>query len=300
LTAFWMRKRPTSERRGIDRRAPVSVTEFAPAKINLTLHVTGRHANGYHSLDSLVVFADVGDRITVSAGQRTELTVTGPRAAGVPTGDGNLVLRAAAAMRAGGVSVVLEKHLPLASGIGGGSSDAAATLRAIARQVGCPMPEAGTLLELGSDVPVCLAARPARMRGVGGALSELPQLPRAWLVLVNPGVQVSTRAVFSSLDGACNAPMADVLPRWSDAASMAAWLAEQRNDLQDAAIGLAPVIEKTRDRIAAQPGCLLARMSGSGATCFGLFADQARAGSAAAALRSTHPDWWIAAARMLS
>ncbi len=300
MTACWPRKRPKSGQQATDRRAPVTVTEFAPAKINLTLHVTGRRADGYHLLDSLVVFAAVCDRVTVSTGQGARLTVIGPQAAGVPDGQDNLVLRAAAAMGAVGMSFELEKHLPSASGIGGGSSDAAATLRAIARQTGRPLPDAERLLDLGADVPVCLAARPARMRGIGDMLSDVPRLPPASILLANPGVEVPTRAVFARLGHAENAPMPDLLPEWPDARVLAQWLADQRNDLQDAAIGVAPVIAEVLDRLAAQPDCLFARMSGSGATCFGLFEDEPGAERAAAALQSTRAGWWVAVARMLN
>ena len=278
----------------------MTITEFAPAKINLTLHVTGRRADGYHLLDSLVVFCGVGDRVTLTAGDGPALTVTGPFAAGLSRGEDNLVLRAAATMDATGVGFVLDKQLPPASGIGGGSSDAAATLRALARWTGRRLPPAGHVLQLGADVPVCLKARPALMRGIGEVLTDLPAMPPAWLVLANPGVAVPTGAVFAHLAHPDNPPMPDAPGHWSDVAALAGWLAGQRNDLQDAAVGLAPAIGNVLAGLAAQPDCLLARMSGSGATCFGLFADEEGAERAADALRRDRPTWWVVAAPILS
>ncbi|MDQ2066302.1 4-(cytidine 5'-diphospho)-2-C-methyl-D-erythritol kinase [Xinfangfangia sp. CPCC 101601] len=269
-------------------------TEFAAAKINLCLHVTGQRADGYHLLDSLVCFADIGDRVTVTAGQG--LKITGPQAAQLAPMPDNLCLRAAEAM-GGGVSIGLEKHLPIASGIGGGSADAAAVLRAMAR-MGRTLPEPAQVLALGADVPVCLSGRATRMQGVGEVLTPV-SLPSAWLVLVNPGVGVSTPEIFRALGRKDNAPLSD-LPEWRDCHALADWLAAQRNDLQAPAIALQPVIEDCLAALEAQSGCALARMSGSGATCFGLFKDQAKADTARAALAARHPAWWVAAGQMLS
>lgn len=273
---------------------------FAPAKVNLALHVTGRRADGYHLLDSLVVFADVGDRLRAEPAEHLTLEVTGPRAAGVPVDGSNLVLRAAAAFGRGqGARIVLDKHLPAAAGIGGGSSDAAAALRVLADLWQCPLPDDDAVLALGADVPVCLHGRPARMQGIGERLDPLPDLPPAWLVLVNPGVGVPTAAVFRGLARRDNPPMpAPVV--WPDAAALAAWLQQTRNDLEPPARAVAPVIGTVIDRLAATQGCLLARMSGSGATCFGLFASPSDAAAAAAALRDEQPDWWVAEAGMWS
>ena len=273
-------------------------TEFAPAKINLTLHVTGRRADGYHLLDSLVVFAGVGDRVSAVLEREPSLAVTGPMAAGL-TGEGdNLVLRAARAM---GVAarIGLEKVLPVSSGIGGGSADAAATLRLLARLSGRALPDAATVLAMGADVPVCLAGRAVRMTGIGEGLAAVPALPEAWLVLVNPGVAVSTPAVFKSLARADNAPMPRDVPRLRGAAELAAFVRMQRNDLEAAATVLQPVIGRVKAALTAQAGCLMARMSGSGATCFGLFADPFSANAAARAIQQAEPAWWVADAPML-
>lgn len=271
-----------------------SETEFAPAKVNLCLHVTGQRPDGYHLLDSIVAFAGVGDRVTVSPGQGLE--IAGPQAAALALSEDNLCLRAARAM-GGGVAVRLEKVLPVASGIGGGSADAAAVLRAMAR-MGRPLPAPEAVLALGADLPACLAGRAARMQGVGEVLAPV-DLPQAWLVLANPGVAVPTPQVFRALARRDTPPLPP-LPPLRDAAGLAAWLAGQRNDLEPAAIALAPVIAEVRAALAAQPGCLLARMSGSGATCFGLFAEEAAAQTAALALSGRQPEWWIAAAPLLS
>lgn len=276
----------------------MAATDFAPAKINLCLHVTGRRADGYHLLDSMVVFAGVGDRVSATLADPPSLSVEGPMAAGLSGEGDNLVLRAARAM---GVSarIVLEKHLPVSSGIGGGSADAAATLRLLSRLSGRPLPDAGAVLALGADVPVCLAGRPVRMTGIGEGLAPLPPLPQVWLVLANPGVAVATPAIFRALARADNAPLPRDLPRLKTAAELAAFLTMQRNDLEPPAITLEPVIGRVKAALTAQTGCLIARMSGSGATCFGLFADPLSANAAARAIRAAEPGWWVADAPLL-
>lgn len=269
-------------------------TALARAKINLCLHVTGQRADGYHLLDSLVAFADLGDRITCTPANRLSLTITGPQGAGLSPGEDNLVLRAARAMGARGAAITLDKHLPVSSGIGGGSADAAATLQALSRLLCAPLPDPATVLALGADVPVCLHGVPCRMQGVGEVISPLPHpLPPAHLVLANPGVAVSTPAIFRALGRKDNPPLPATLPRFDSAAALAAFLADQRNDLEAPAMALEPVIGDTRQALAAQVGCLFARMSGSGATCFGLFADATTAHAAAAALQAAHPGWWV-------
>ena len=206
------------------------------------------------------------------------------------------MLRAAALLRPAGrgAALRLTKALPVAAGLGGGSADAAAALRLLARLWGVGLPAPDEVLALGADVPVCLLGRPARMRGVGEALSPLA-LPAFWITLANPGVPVPTGAVFAGLASRDNAPMGDP-PAFADAPALFAWLSGRRNDLEPPARRLAPAIGAVLEALAAQPGCALARMSGSGATCFGLFARQAPALAAAEALRRAHPAWWVAAA----
>lgn len=275
------------------------IREFAPAKVNLTLHVTGQRADGYHLLDSLVVFADVGDWIEAAPAEALTLALTGPQARALAAEPDNLVLRAARAFAApDSAALTLEKHLPVSSGIGGGSTDAAAALRALARLWHRPLPEAGVVLRLGADVPVCLDPRPVRMEGVGEIITPLPTLPEAWMVLANPGVAVSTPAVFAALARKDNPAMPRTLPQVASLEALAAFLTAMRNDLEPPAIAAQPTIAEAKAALAAQPGCRIARMSGSGATCFGLFADAPAAHAAARAIAC--PGWWVQAGRMLS
>lgn len=272
---------------------------FAPAKINLTLHITGQRDDGYHLLDSLVVFAPVGDALRVAPAAELSLRLEGPEAEGLPANGDNLALRAAAMVGEGqGAEIVLEKTLPVASGIGGGSADAAAAARAVLAGDGALDAEGlaraeAALLALGADVPMCLRSRPVRVRGIGEGLEPvtLPPLPA---VLANPRVPVSTPRIFRSLTSRDNPPMPEVLPEFVDAKALIDWLKDMRNDMEPAAKALEPMIGTVLSELSALPGCRLARMSGSGATCFGLFATMAEAGAAAATLRAARPDWWIA------
>jgi 4-diphosphocytidyl-2-C-methyl-D-erythritol kinase len=271
----------------------MAIDEAAPAKVNLTLHVTGQRADGYHLLDSLVVFTETGDRLHFAPADALSLGVTGPMAKGLPSDPTNLVLRAAALMGGCGAMITLEKHLPVAAGLGGGSSDAAAALRGLARLCNRALPDLREVARLGADLPVCLAPRPRRMGGIGEVLAEVPQLPPFWLVLANPGVAVATPAVFAALADKTGKPMPQTLPRCASAAELASFLRMQRNDLELPARHLAPVIGKVLAALAAQPGCLVARMSGSGATSFGIFADPLHAAAAARAIAAAEPGWWV-------
>lgn len=284
--------------------APGQVTEFAPAKINLCLHVTGRRDDGYHLLDSLVVFAGVGDLVRAEPAPRLTLACEGPFGPGIPAGDDNLVLRAARHLGGPGAAITLTKVLPPASGIGGGSADAAATLRALMRLAGGDpaATDPATLATLGADVPACFMGVPLRLRGIGERLDPLPAaLPPAWFVLVNPRVEVPTPRVFAALHSRTNAPLPDILPnRWPGAAALAAFLQSTRNDLEPPARATAPVIGDVLAALSQTPDCLMARMSGSGATCFGLFAAEPQARAAAAALAAENRGWWVVAAPMLT
>ncbi|MFC4671101.1 4-(cytidine 5'-diphospho)-2-C-methyl-D-erythritol kinase [Seohaeicola nanhaiensis] len=271
---------------------------FAPAKINLTLHVTGQRGDGYHLLDSLVVFAGIGDTVAVAPAGALSLTVEGPEAAALSGEGDNLVLRAARLMGAErGAAIRLVKRLPVASGIGGGSADAAAALRALARLWGVALPDERQVLGLGADVPACLAGHPARMRGIGDDLAPVPGLPEMDIVLVNPGVAVPTPEVFRRLERRDNPPMPAELPRWRDAGDFAGWLAEQRNDLLAPALAVAPVIGEVLTALRGTD-CLFAGMSGSGATCFALY-PPGSAESARARIDGAHPGWWSAAGPVL-
>jgi 4-diphosphocytidyl-2-C-methyl-D-erythritol kinase len=267
----------------------VVLVEPAPAKVNLFLRVLGRGADGYHALDSLAVFAAIGDRLEAAPAEALSLAFAGPFAEALAQdGAENLVLRAARALAGGGARMVLHKHLPLASGIGGGSADAAAALRLLARLWRQNAALAPLAAALGADVPVCLASLPARMGGTGATLAPAPRLPPLGLALVNPGVPLATGAVFAARAGAFSPPA--TLPEgWDDAGAMARDLAALGNDLQPAAARLCPPIMEVLAALRAQPGCLLAQLSGSGATCFALFAAPAGAQAAAAALPA---HWW--------
>jgi 4-diphosphocytidyl-2-C-methyl-D-erythritol kinase len=284
-----------------------AVREFAPAKVNLALHVTGRRDDGYHHLDSLVVFARTGDWLEARPGAGLTLTIEGPRAQCVPV-EGNLVLMAAARLAEAvgrpdlGASFVLHKHIPAAAGIGGGSSDAAAALRALNRvwELGL---DTRTLKAIGAgvgaDVPVCVAAASARVQGIGERVAPLPGLPEVHLVLANPGRGLATAAVFARLVQPCNPALPELPERWQGVAQFVDYLAGCRNDLAEPAMAAAPEILEVLTALGNTPECLLARMSGSGATCFGLFATAAAAAGAAAALTRQQPDWWVAAAPVL-
>ena len=286
----------------------MAVRAFAPAKVNLYLHVIGRRADGYHLLDSLIAFADIGDTITAAPADALALTVDGPEAAGIAgLGDDNLVFRAARLLKErgrieAGAALHLEKRLPAAGGIGGGSSDAAAVLRALSylwdRQLDNEA-LAALALELGADVPACLAARPVWVGGIGEELQPAPFLPAAGIVLANPRRPLLTADVFRRRAGRFSSA-ARFGPVPADAPGLVAALNSRHNDLTEAAVALAPEIGAVLDRLAELPGALLARMSGSGATCFALFADRAAALAAGRALAAAEPGWWTAAGALLT
>jgi 4-diphosphocytidyl-2-C-methyl-D-erythritol kinase len=274
-----------------------AMKRFAPAKINLALHVTGRRADGYHRLDSIVCFADLGDWVTLTPAPAIALGVTGPMAAGVPDDNRNLAWRAAAMFDPNiGVDIHLEKHLPAAAGIGGGSSDAAAVLRGVSDMWQRPLPNRADILALGADIPVCLRAGACHMAGIGEDIKDIPTLPPLYAVLVTPNIAVPTGVVFNGLTCANTAPLPPL--RWSGFADFIAWLQITRNDLEPPACAYAPAIRQAISRLQGQPHCALARMSGSGATCFGLFEKRDHAQTAARALAATYPDWWVQAAML--
>lgn len=279
------------------------LVETARVKINLCLHVLGRRADGYHLLDGLTAFAGLGDRLTATPAEEFGLSLSGPFASALGGEGDNLVLRTARALaqRLGesrGAALTLDKRLPVASGIGGGSADAAATLRLLERLWDRRLPAAERevlALSLGADVPVCLAGRAAFVRGVGEVIAPAPPLPAAWLLLANPGVGVSTPAVFSRLAGRFSAPVeAPPAEGWADAGALAAWLHAQRNDLEVPAREVCSAVGEVLAALAAQPEALLARMSGSGATCFALFGTYAAAETSRRAVARAHPGWWTA------
>ena len=278
--------------------AEAVIVERARAKLNLDLIRTARRANGYHELDSVVAFADVGDELRFAPASDLRIVCTGPFAGDLPDGEGNIVRRAALRLaEAAGVApradIRLDKRLPVASGIGGGSADAAAALRGLARLWGVPAEApilARVALALGSDVLACLGSRSARMQGIGELIEPLPDLPRFDLVLANPGTPLSTAAVFAAVDPACFGTRGKALPE----VATLDWLRRGRNDLEPPARSLLPAIGEVLAALAAAPGCRLARMSGSGPTCFGLFDGPATAKEAAFLLAGSRPGWWVA------
>ena len=283
------------------------ILEVANAKINLSLKIRGREESGYHQLESLVVFASVADHVTCKDADALDLEISGPFAAQLADEKSNLILNAArvfagALGRDPTVKFELEKNLPIASGIGGGSADAAAALRAMMRLWGDPPGSInGIALQLGADVPVCLKKRPSFMTGLGENLRTIPRLPEMHAVLANPGVSVSTADVFQRLQaGPVEGPdRLPLLPGVETLDRLVAWLEENGNDLEGPAMAIEPVIETVINDLQATAGCRLARMSGSGATCFALYDNPFDSAEAAAVLKEKHGNWWVTATRFL-
>lgn len=285
------------------------LSALAPAKVNLYLHVGPLDATAYHPVASLAAFADVGDQVTIAAAGRPSLEITGPFAAAL-AGASNLISRALQALADQGLAVPdlaigLDKQLPVASGLGGGSSDAGAVLRLVAQMMPTPPTEAqleAAARAVGSDGPLCLWARPAVAEGRGERLSPAPPLPSLPAVLVNPGVACPTGRVYAAFDQGVRGTTAEpVWPRRPLDSPLAVtdWLrAETRNDLQAPAIAVCPVIETVLTRLSERPQTRLARVSGSGATVFALCADEGEAKGLADSLSAAHPDWWVRQARL--
>ena len=291
---------------------PTARVERAPAKVNLTLRVLARRPDGYHELESLVVFAGVADTLAFTPGRSLALAVRGPTAAAAGDLSDNLVLRAVRALveRAEGIKLgqfVLSKRLPVAAGLGGGSTDAAAALRLIARHNHIAIDDARLMAAAratGADVPVCLDPQPRLMRGIGELLSAPLRLPSLPALLINPRVSVATRDVFAALRAQpVGQNLFSVLPdeRWTGEAGstlraraeLIDFVSRHPNDLEPPAVALHPAIAQALAALQALPGCRLARMSGSGASCFALFDSNAAAAAAARGLRLAHPQWWI-------
>jgi len=287
-----------------------SARRIAPAKVNLFLHVGEIRPDGYHDLASLVVFAEVGDGLEVGEARKLSLRLDGPFAKALEGAPDNLVLRAARELdiwaeehghRVTPVEIVLEKNLPVAAGIGGGSSDAAAALLMLAEYWSLPVPidELQAIgLTLGADVPVCLRGAPTLVGGLGERLTPVEGLPPFALVLANPGIQVPTAQIFKALEArsGVDEPL-PLSPPPATARELAMMLDRTTNDLAPIAKAIAPSIMRTEAAIAATDGCLIARMSGSGATCFGLYESLATAETAAAVIACAHPGWWVRAAQ---
>ena len=285
-----------------------ALSVFAPAKINLFLHVGEKRPDGYHALESLIAFAEAGDRLTFATADNISLSLTGPFAGKLPPGDDNLVLKAARALASvgtqpaqKGAAITLEKNLPVASGIGGGSADAAAVLRGLNALWNLNLSQNALFeiaAQLGSDIPACLLSRPCWMEGRGERVTPLPALPKFPLILINPGVMVPTGPVFGSLNArtglGAKPPLGPIATVWD----LVGYLEGAVNDLEAPASRLAPDIEEALSALDREPGCVLAQMSGSGATCFGLFDQQQFAIGAAERIAQDHPEWWVKLTRI--
>lgn len=273
------------------------ITEHAAAKINLFLHVGEKRADGFHPLQSLAVFTAMGDELAMEEAVGLSLAIEGAFAKGLQGEGDNLVLRAAHALGGESAKLTLTKNLPVASGIGGGSADAAAALRGLSRLWSLDKDEQA-LRDIaagqGSDIPVCVLSRPCFMEGRGEVLREALVMPRVPMLLVNPGVAVPTKDVFGALDVRSGVEMALPQGRFADTADLLRFLDTTRNDLEEPARRLQPVIGEVLTRMTALPGALLVRMSGSGATCFGIFADDDCCARAAQMLKQANPGWWVA------
>ncbi|HEX4078968.1 MAG TPA: 4-(cytidine 5'-diphospho)-2-C-methyl-D-erythritol kinase [Rhizomicrobium sp.] len=287
--------------------APGRVVVSAPAKVNLCLHVGGRRPDGYHNLESLVAFVSAGDEIRLEHDRAFSLSVSGPFGAELPVGEDNLVFRAARLLAGKtvtgkGARIHLEKNLPLASGLGGGSADAAAVLRGLVQLWNLDVGQdvlRGIASSLGADIPVCLASTPAWMEGKGEIITLLPPLPGPWLLLVNPRVPVPTAAVFAGLRQRRGQGTRCPSAPFADTSALVHFLRTTTNDLEAPARAIAPVIDDVLDEIGRLPDVLLVRMSGSGATCFGMFESEC-VDRAMRFLIAKRPDWWIQAATLAS
>ncbi|MEZ5814840.1 MAG: 4-(cytidine 5'-diphospho)-2-C-methyl-D-erythritol kinase [Alphaproteobacteria bacterium] len=281
---------------------------FAPAKINLYLHVTGKRADGYHELDSLIGFVDIGDEVRITGADDFDFEIAGPFASALQGRDidagpesRNLVVRAVwglsrLAGKAPRFKVTLEKNLPLGAGIGGGSADGAAVLWGLLERWSLPATLEGLdelMLSLGADVPVCFACETMRVTGIGERLERIPALPEMPLVLVYPGKPCNTKAVFGRFQGAFKGDGAPLPASFDSPAQLIDFLEGSENMLMPAALGIVPEIENALRALRGQKGCLLSRMSGSGATCFGLFDNMEQAQAAGHDLAAENPDWWV-------
>jgi len=279
-------------------------SEPAPAKINLSLHVVGQQNNGYHLLEGLSVFTQLSDGLTIREAQKDRLHIIGPFAKKLDNENDNIILRAVALFRVHwpnaipeGLDITLEKHLPVAAGIGGGSADAAAALRIAARMSKRKVSVselADVALQLGADVPMCLFSRTCLVAGVGEEVQIVEPFPSLHLVLANPGIAVSTADIFGKLKSKNNPKMAVLPTDPNDIDALGLWLQDTRNDLEAPAIESAPEISMLSDTLSEQSGCLLARMSGSGATVFGVFSEEGSAMAAAQQMRKAYPNAWVA------
>jgi 4-diphosphocytidyl-2-C-methyl-D-erythritol kinase len=285
-----------------------ALTLAAAAKINLTLHITGRRDDGYHELDSLIGFTTVTDTLTLTPADDIRLHITGSEALGVEPDARNLAVRAARYIQThlgvtSGVDIKLEKNIPVAAGLGGGSADAAAVISGCMTLWGAPnsnpISDQTLAIELGADVPVCRYGHAARVTGIGDCVESLPQWPQASLVLANPRISLSTADVFKAFDGPIHTAD-EARFEGKDFAALVAYLADRENSLTAPARIITPIIGDVLDQLGALPGCRLARMSGSGPTCFGLFETEDEANAGQENLRHSQQGWWVEATPLVS
>ena len=264
----------------------------SPAKVNLALKVLGRQPDGFHRISSLVGFTEFGDEIAVRRSNGNSLLVHGPFADAIPHDDENLVLKALGLIAGDhGFIINLVKHIPVAAGLGGGSSNAATAIRLASKLTGAGLPGTEQVSRLGTDIPVCLIGKPAMIGGLGEIVRPLQKSPQLYMLLVNPMVQLSTGLVYQQLGQYSRNPLEDP-PSGCDPGQYIDWLGRQKNDLEKPAMDILPVIGDVLDSIRETSGCLLARMSGSGATCFGLYASSSEADHARKAILSERRGWW--------
>lgn len=279
----------------------------APAKINLYLHVTGKRPDGYHLLDSLFVFADISDELHIESAEKLSFSIEGEFAENLKEEKNNIVIKAAEILAKAlgitpSVNIKLIKKLPVAAGLGGGSADAAAVLVGLSQLWESTLSKeelAEIALQLGADVPACLQKCPLNISGIGEIITKAPSLPKIWIVLVNPKVKVPTPDVFKARAKPFTAFM-PINTACNDIDSFVFELKKRSNDLTEAACSLAPEIADTLEIISQQQDCLISRMSGSGATCFGLFANKEHAETAVRLIKSKKPNWWTISTRLFS
>ncbi len=286
------------KRRNSDHRAIAGV---ANAKINLTLHVTGKLPNGFHEIDSLVVFTDFGDTLELEPAERFSLSTRGPYSKALPHPSENIILTALRLLpeRGTGFRINLEKSIPVSAGLGGGSMNAALALRLASNYLTCPLPnDTGKITSIGSDLPVCLTGKPSMVSGLGEKIAVLGGFPEFPLLLVNPNKPVQTQDVYNRLDKVNNSSQTP-FPAMGKRIDVITWLREQRNDLEPPALQLCPEIKDILSGLKKQDGCLVARMSGSGGTCFGIFQTAEQVSVAARTIKQLKPWWWVQPTRIL-
>ncbi len=273
----------------------------AHAKLNLTLHVTGKLPNGYHELDSLVVFTEFGDHLELEPAREFLLVANGPFSQVLPPASKNIIHSALRLFEGRGTDfkVSLEKSIPVSAGLGGGSTNATSALRLAANYLGCPLPvDIQKLVAIGSDLPVCLTGKPSIVRGLGEELTILDRFYEFPVLLVNPNKPVQTKEVYRQLSEVDNPPQTPY-PVKGNNGDVLTWLKEQRNDLESPAILLCPEIKNILSGLREQEGCVLARMSGSGGTCFGIFQTMEQATGAGREIKLQAPEWWVQPTRIL-